>query len=51
MGPLLAGFISSYGWYNVFAMLIASDILALILLLRLANREIKANRRRFIRIE
>lgn len=41
VGPLIAGFISSSGWENVFYMLIASDILALLLLLRLvAKKEI-----------
>ncbi|XP_066262098.1 glucose-6-phosphate exchanger SLC37A2 [Euwallacea similis] len=40
VGPLLAGFVSSYGWHNVFYMLIVSDILAFLILLRLAKNEI-----------
>lgn len=53
VGPLLAGFVSSYGWHNVFYMLILSDIFALLLLLRLVKHElIKCrNHRREIRIE
>ncbi|XP_053683483.1 glucose-6-phosphate exchanger SLC37A2 isoform X2 [Sabethes cyaneus] len=52
VGPLFAGLVSSSGWQNVFYMLILSDILALLLLLRLAGREITRRvRRRNIRIE
>ncbi|CAG9770007.1 unnamed protein product [Ceutorhynchus assimilis] len=53
VGPLLAGFVSSYGWHYVFYMLILSDIWALILLLRLAKHEVTKYRshRRGLRIE
>ncbi|XP_063907193.1 glucose-6-phosphate exchanger SLC37A2 isoform X2 [Zophobas morio] len=53
VGPLLAGFVSSYGWNNVFIMLMISDVLALVLLLRLFKHEIRKYRssRRQIRIE
>ncbi|XP_044261678.1 glucose-6-phosphate exchanger SLC37A2 isoform X2 [Tribolium madens] len=53
VGPLLAGFVSNYGWSNVFIMLMISDILALILLLRLVKHEIHRCRsiRREMRIE
>jgi OPA family glycerol-3-phosphate transporter-like MFS transporter 1/2 len=53
VGPLLAGFVSSYGWHNVFIMLMISDVFALILLLRLVKHEIHRWRstRRQIRIE
>ncbi|KAF2893857.1 hypothetical protein ILUMI_12320 [Ignelater luminosus] len=52
VGPLLAGFVSSYGWNNVFYMLMISDVLALILLLRLVKHElIRCRSRRPIRIE
>ncbi|XP_017777420.1 PREDICTED: glucose-6-phosphate exchanger SLC37A2 isoform X2 [Nicrophorus vespilloides] len=40
VGPFLAGLVYSYGWNNVFYMLIASDIIALVLLLRLVKQEI-----------
>ncbi|XP_061188985.1 glucose-6-phosphate exchanger SLC37A2-like isoform X2 [Saccostrea echinata] len=39
VGPLLAGVIESSGWNNVFYMLIASDVMALLLLLRLFYKE------------
>lgn len=52
VGPLFAGIVSSSGWQNVFYMLIASDILALLLLLRLVGKELKRRSRpRNIRIE
>ncbi|XP_030754995.1 glucose-6-phosphate exchanger SLC37A2 isoform X2 [Sitophilus oryzae] len=53
VGPLLAGFVSSYGWHNVFYMLILSDIFAMILLVRLVKHEINLCRshRRDRRIE
>ncbi|KAL1501753.1 hypothetical protein ABEB36_007023 [Hypothenemus hampei] len=53
VGPLLAGFVSSYGWHNVFYMLIISDVIALLLLARLAKQEIVRYRshRRGLRIE
>ncbi|XP_019554260.2 glucose-6-phosphate exchanger SLC37A2 isoform X1 [Aedes albopictus] len=52
VGPLIAGLISSSGWENVFYMLIVSDILALLLLLRLVSKEIsRRSRRRNVRIE
>lgn len=41
IGPFLAGYVSSYGWHNVFYMLISSDIIALVLLLRLVKREVR----------
>lgn len=53
IGPLLAGFITNYGWQNVFFMLIVSDILAMILLIRLTKNELKRLKhpRRELRIE
>lgn len=50
VGPLIAGFVSSKGWENVFDMLILSDIFALLLLLRLVGKEF-ARRKRNVRIE
>ncbi|KAL3270617.1 hypothetical protein HHI36_021151 [Cryptolaemus montrouzieri] len=49
VGPLLAGFVARYGWENVFFMLIASDLIALVLLIRLSKQEI--SRSRFLRRE
>ncbi|KAK6309553.1 hypothetical protein J4Q44_G00194340 [Coregonus suidteri] len=40
IGPLLAGVLSSRGWYQVFYMLMAADFLALLLLLRLVTKEL-----------
>lgn len=40
VGPFLAGFFSATSWEHVFYMLIMADVLALILLLRLAAKEI-----------
>ncbi|KAF5281308.1 hypothetical protein FQR65_LT14769 [Abscondita terminalis] len=53
VGPLLAGFVSRYGWNSVFYMLMISDILALLLLLSLVKQEINRYRlnRRSTRIE
>ncbi|KAF5296310.1 hypothetical protein FQA39_LY12527 [Lamprigera yunnana] len=53
VGPLLAGFVSRYGWDSVFYMLMISDVLALLLLLRLVKQEITKFRqsRRMQRIE
>lgn len=53
VGPLIAGLVQAGGWQNVFYMLIASDIMAMILLSRLMRNEIgKLKRRRGnIRIE
>lgn len=53
VGPLLAGFVSRYDWANVFYMLMISNVLALVLLLRLVKHEVKRWRqaRRPIRIE
>ncbi|XP_055531986.1 glucose-6-phosphate exchanger SLC37A2 isoform X2 [Wyeomyia smithii] len=52
VGPLFAGLVSSSGWQNVFYMLIVSDILALLLLLRLVVKELtRRSRRRNVRIE
>ncbi|XP_046666182.1 glucose-6-phosphate exchanger SLC37A2 isoform X3 [Homalodisca vitripennis] len=41
VGPLLAGVVSQWGWNKVFYMLMASDVLALVLLVRLVKREIR----------
>lgn len=53
VGPLIAGLVQSGGWENVFYMLIASNIMAMILLLRLVKKELSKFRRRGgnIRIE
>lgn len=53
VGPLFAGYISSYGWHNVFYMLMASDALALLLLVRLCKQELTRykQRRRELRSE
>jgi len=40
VGPLLAGVVSQYGWGKVFYMLMASDVIALLLLMRLVKREL-----------
>ncbi|KAG4075300.1 hypothetical protein HA402_003091 [Bradysia odoriphaga] len=45
VGPLLAGLVSSSGWENVFHMLVFSDVMALILLLRLVRKEIIRQKR------
>ncbi|CAH1797625.1 unnamed protein product [Owenia fusiformis] len=42
LGPLLTGLINPTGWHNVFYMLIAADIAALLLLLRLLYKEFQA---------
>merc|ERR1719242_2004839 len=49
VGPLLAGWLAGGGnWQQVFAMLVASDLLALALLARLMKREVRRCwRRRF----
>ncbi|KAL5289094.1 SLC37A1 family protein [Megaselia abdita] len=39
IGPLLAGMISSSSWQNVFTMLILSDVIAMLLLVRLVMKE------------
>lgn len=39
VGPLLAGLILQYGWNTVFYMVMASDVLAVLCLLRVAKRE------------
>ncbi|XP_033222363.1 glucose-6-phosphate exchanger SLC37A2 isoform X2 [Belonocnema kinseyi] len=42
VGPLLAGLVSGYyGWHNVFYMLMAADVLALLLLSRLVYRDVR----------
>ncbi|KAH1000287.1 hypothetical protein HUJ04_000206 [Dendroctonus ponderosae] len=46
VGPLLAGFASTRGWHLVFDMLILSDLVALLLLLRLAKHEVARFRHR-----
>ncbi|XP_076233533.1 major facilitator superfamily transporter 16 isoform X2 [Calliopsis andreniformis] len=47
VGPLLAGLVSRWaGWHNVFYMLMAADMLALLLLSRLVCREIQMYRQR-----
>lgn len=45
LGPFLAGFFSSSGWQNVFYMLMLSDVLAFLFLIRLASKEIFKLRR------
>lgn len=40
LGPLLAGVLSAGGWDQVFYMLMASDFIALLLLLRLVSKEL-----------
>lgn len=50
VGPLLAGLVSTSGWQNVFYMLILSDILAMVLLIRLVIKEF-AKLKRNSRIE
>ncbi|XP_034102575.1 glucose-6-phosphate exchanger SLC37A2 isoform X1 [Drosophila sulfurigaster albostrigata] len=50
VGPLLAGVISSHSWQNVFYMLIVSDIIAMVLLMRLVVKECTAARRSSNRI-
>lgn len=53
VGPLIAGLVQSGGWRNVFYMLIGSNIMAIVLLTRLVQKEFgKLKRRRGnIRIE
>nr|CAH7766966.1 unnamed protein product [Callosobruchus chinensis] len=54
VGPLLAGFVSSYGWKYVFLMLMFADLCAFILLLRLVIHEIakfRSSRRAASRVE
>ncbi|CAH2014105.1 unnamed protein product [Acanthoscelides obtectus] len=54
VGPLLAGFVSSYGWKYVFLMLMAADLCAFVLLLRLVKQEVvkyRSTRRSASRIE
>lgn len=51
VGPLMAGMISSGGWQNVFYMLILSDIIAMLLLVRLVKKECTRVTRSRIRIE
>ncbi|KAF1557855.1 Glucose-6-phosphate exchanger SLC37A2, partial [Eudyptes schlegeli] len=41
LGPLLAGLISPTGWNNVFYMLIAADVLACLLLIRVVVKEVR----------
>ncbi|CAL1542317.1 unnamed protein product [Lymnaea stagnalis] len=41
IGPMLTGFVSTTSWENVFYMLIASDFIAALLLLRVVIREIQ----------
>ncbi|XP_061391362.1 LOW QUALITY PROTEIN: glucose-6-phosphate exchanger SLC37A2 [Musca vetustissima] len=51
VGPLMAGMISSGGWQNVFYMLIVSDFIAMLLLVRLVKKECTRVTRSRIRIE
>lgn len=52
VGPLMAGMISSNGWQDVFYMLILSDFIAMLMLVRLVKKEFKNLRRsNRIRIE
>ncbi|XP_069115639.1 glucose-6-phosphate exchanger SLC37A2-like isoform X2 [Argopecten irradians] len=46
IGPLLAGIIETTGWNNVFYMLIGSDILSMLFLVRLFGKEILEKVRR-----
>ncbi|XP_034477043.1 glucose-6-phosphate exchanger SLC37A2 isoform X2 [Drosophila innubila] len=50
VGPLLAGLISSHSWEKVFYMLIVSDIIAMVLLMRLVIKECNTLRRSATRI-
>ncbi|EDW02199.1 glucose-6-phosphate exchanger SLC37A2 isoform X2 [Drosophila grimshawi] len=50
VGPLLAGFISSHSWQDVFYMLIVADIIAMVLLMRLVIKECATLRRSTTRI-
>lgn len=45
IGPLVAGLLSGGGWSNVFRMLVASNVMAVLLLSRLVAREITSLRR------
>lgn len=53
VGPLIAGLVQAGGWRNVFYMLILSDIMAMLFLFRLVQKEFGKLRRRRgnIRIE
>lgn len=52
VGPLMAGMISINGWQDVFYMLILSDFIAMIMLVRLVKKEFqKLRRSNRIRIE
>ncbi|ESN93720.1 hypothetical protein HELRODRAFT_186070 [Helobdella robusta] len=42
LGPLITGLLSSYGWDYVFYMLIISDVIALLFLMRLSYKETRA---------
>ncbi|KAG7330893.1 hypothetical protein KOW79_004862 [Hemibagrus wyckioides] len=46
VGPLLAGLLSAHGWDQVFYMLMMADFLALLLLLRLVLKELRAVKNR-----
>uniref|UniRef100_A0A8C6THL8 Solute carrier family 37 member 1 n=1 Tax=Neogobius melanostomus TaxID=47308 RepID=A0A8C6THL8_9GOBI len=46
LGPLLAGLLSPGGWDQVFYMLMASDFIALLLLLRLVTKELSCSQPR-----
>lgn len=41
VGPLLAGVVYTYGWQNVFYMLMVSNVLALVAVLRLVFKELR----------
>jgi OPA family glycerol-3-phosphate transporter-like MFS transporter 1/2 len=49
VGPLIAGLVQNSGWNNVFYMLIASNIVAMILLTRLVSKECRQYKRRHTR--
>ncbi|XP_065368309.1 glucose-6-phosphate exchanger SLC37A2 [Calliphora vicina] len=52
VGPLMAGMVSGFGWQNVFYILILSDIIAMIMLVKLVKKECSHLRRSTrIRIE
>lgn len=44
IGPLVAGLVSGSGWNNVFRMLVASNLMAVLLLSRLVGQELAAPR-------
>jgi OPA family glycerol-3-phosphate transporter-like MFS transporter 1/2 len=47
IGPSLAGVVSEYGWNYVFVMVMVSDLLALICILRIGFKDFKHLRKKF----